>query len=252
MPVVGAGYVHDMAARGHVSVTIDRIGYDSSGRPDGLGSCVGGQADIAHQIVQQPRAGTYGGPQFGRVALVGHSLGGAITEIEAASFGDVDAIGVLSYADSALTPATILGSAIWGPHCVTGGTPSDGAPGYSYLTSDVADYQKNFLAHTPAEALPEAIAQRNLNPCGDMLTSLVAAPIDLVRVGQITVPVLVMSGNQDLVFDANRVALHANLFTGSPSLTVRIVDGATHGITVEPTAAVIVAEMDAWLRDNGL
>ncbi|NEW51818.1 alpha/beta hydrolase [Nocardia cyriacigeorgica] len=254
MPAVGAGYAHTMAELGHVSVTIDRIGYGASDHPPGFGSCIGGQADIAHQIVQQLREGSYAGeihPRFGRIALTGHSLGGAVTQIAAYSFRDVDAIAVLSYADAALSFSSIVGSVNWGLRCATGGTPSQDAPGYAYLTSDVADYQKNFLAHTPPAALPEATAARQLNPCGDMLSLLLAAPINLARIGQINVPVLVMSGNQDLVFDANRVELQANLFAGSSAVTVHTVEGATHGITVEPTVGGIVAEMDTWLDQNG-
>src|SRR5437870_883718 len=56
------GYDHaaEMAKLGHVSVTIDQVGYGASGRPvDGNLTCVGAQADIAHQIVQQLRSGAY-------------------------------------------------------------------------------------------------------------------------------------------------------------------------------------------------
>ncbi|MGN6723587.1 MAG: alpha/beta fold hydrolase, partial [Marmoricola sp.] len=208
-PVIGAGYVRSMAALGHVSVTIDRLGYDSSGHPNGLKSCVGGQADVAHQIVQQLRAGTYGGalhPGFARLALAGHSLGGAITEIEANSFHDVDAIAVLSYADLAPTPGVLKESLTFGPKCLAGGATSGGAAGYAYLTSSVADYQANFLAHTPASVLPQALAMRSLNPCGDMISIIAAIPLDALNLSRIKVPVLVMSGSDDQVFDINRVA----------------------------------------------
>ena len=41
---------------GHVSVTVDRLGYGASGQPpDGNQSCIGSQADVAHQIVQAPQ-----------------------------------------------------------------------------------------------------------------------------------------------------------------------------------------------------
>lgn len=55
------GYHHaeELAARGHASLTIDRIGYDTSDTLDGLATCIGGQADITHQIIQQLRKGTY-------------------------------------------------------------------------------------------------------------------------------------------------------------------------------------------------
>lgn len=255
MPVVNDGFVEELAQRGHVSVTIDRLGYNGSGAPTGFASCVGGQADIAHQIIGQLRAGTYGGarhPRFGKVALLGHSLGGAITEIEAYSFHDAAAIGVLSFADSALTPSVVAGSAAWGLSCLAGGTRSEaGAPGYAYLTTSQADYRRNFLAHTPWAVLPQAIALRELNPCGDMFSGVVAVPISLLNLSRIAVPVLVMTGTDDRVFDVNRVRLQAALFSGSNSLTLRVVDGATHGFTLEPTVSQFVTEADAWLGQQG-
>lgn len=255
LPVVGAGYSETMAGLGHVSVTIDRLGYNSSGHPKGLSTCVGGHADVAHQIVQQLRTGSYAGaihPRFTKVGLAGHSLGGAITEIEASSFHDVDAAAVLSYADLAPTPSVLAGSLTWGPICLKGGVPSDGVPGFAYLTSSVADYKKNFLANTPAAALPTATASRELNPCGDFMSILAAIPLNAVAINLIKVPVLVMSGTKDLVFDSARVALQGKLFLSSPKVTTKIVPGATHGITLEPTKTDIVANLDVWLTQNGL
>ena len=255
MPVVGDGYSESMAKLGHVSVTVDRLGYNSSDHAPGLKTCVGGHADIAHQIVQQLRAGTYSGsihPKFTKVGLAGHSLGGAITEIEAASFQDVDAAAVLAYADLAPTPSVLVGSLTWGPQCLTGGAPSDGVPGFAYLTRNVADYQKNFLKNTPPAALADATANRELNPCGDFLSILTAIPIDTLLVARIKAPVLVMSGSKDLVFDPLRVKLQSALFLNSAKVTTKIVTGATHGITLEPTKVDIVAAMDAWLNQNGL
>lgn len=256
MPVVGDGYTREMAGKGHVSVTIDRLGYNASGHPGGMQSCVGGQADIAHQIVQHLRAGSYTGsihPRFGKVALVGHSLGGAIAQVEAYSYGDVDAVGVLSYADLAFSPSVVLTSATWGPKCLLGGTRSEaGQAGYAHLTRNDADYRKNFLANTPAAALPEATAQHDLNPCGDLLSAVPAAAVNGLRIAQIDVPVLVMAGDRDLVFDVERVKLQSHLYLGSPDTTLRVVKGATHGITLEPTAARFVDEIDAWLRRSGI
>lgn len=255
MPVEGDGFVQQLAARGHVSVTINRVGYNDSGASSGFNSCVGGHADIAHQIIGQLKAGTYSGdhhPQFEKVALLGHSLGGAITEIEAYSFNDADAIGILSFADSALTPSVLAGSLSWGLSCTLGGARSEaGAPGYAYLTSSTADYRRNFLAHTPAPLLPQALALRELNPCADMTSAVAAVPVNLLSIGRIRVPTLVMSGTDDLVFDINRVRLQSYLFTGTPSLTLRVVPGATHGFTLEPTAATFINETDGWLRATG-
>ena len=49
-----------MARAGHASVTVDRLGYGASDKPpDGKSVCIGSQADVAHQIVGQLKAGSY-------------------------------------------------------------------------------------------------------------------------------------------------------------------------------------------------
>lgn len=254
--VPGYDHVREMADRGHVSVTIERLGYGASGQPPGTLSCVGGQATVAHQIVQDLRSGNYsadgGAVAFRHVALLGHSLGGAVAQIEAYSFGDADAIGVLSYSDPALTPEQLAGTLSWGSTCLTGGRKSPaGAPGYSYLTPDVQAYQQDFLAQSPPNVLAAAIPLRQLNPCGDMVSLTEATAIDPARLGAIHVPVLTLAGTNDRVFDVNRARFQGKLFTGSPDVTSDILDGATHGLTLEPTAAQFRDDLDSWLRTHG-
>ncbi|MEV0338217.1 alpha/beta hydrolase [Nocardia sp. NPDC050713] len=252
------GYDHtrEMAAHGHVSVTIDRIGYGSSGQPSGLLSCVGGQADVAHQIVQQLRSGRYtaaeGAVAFERIALLGHSLGGAVAQVATYSYGDVDALGVLSYSDLALSGETLVGTLTWGATCLSGGQRSTaGAPGYAYLTPSLASFQDNFLAQSPPEVRAPASAQRELNPCGDMVTLTEATAIDLARLGQVTVPVLIVAGGRDRVFDVDRARLQGNLFTGSRDVTTHVIDQATHGLTLEPTAVEFRRLLGDWLTARG-
>jgi len=249
LPVDGFNHAEELAKRGHVSVTIDRLGYGASDHESGYKSCVGTHANIAHQIVQQLRAGTYGGsahPKFGRVALAGHSLGGAIAQVEAYTFKDVDAVAILSYADTALSLSALLTSTSWGPICGLGGKPSaKGAPGYVFFTHDQADYRKNFLAQAPPDVLSYADGERRLNPCGDLLSAVPAAVVSGISVNRIKVPVLLMMGNKDLVFDSSRLALQKPLY-GGPT-TVRVLDGATHGLTVDRTAAEFRAALEEWL-----
>src|SRR5918999_4569327 len=48
-------FVTKLAEQGHVSVIVDRLGYDQSPRPRGQEICLGGDADMAHQMVSQLR-----------------------------------------------------------------------------------------------------------------------------------------------------------------------------------------------------
>src|SRR5436305_2853309 len=59
----GYAYANQMARRGHVSLTLDELGYGKSDRPaDGNGICVGSEADMTHQIIEQLRHGSYRPP----------------------------------------------------------------------------------------------------------------------------------------------------------------------------------------------
>lgn len=249
LPVDGFNHAEELAKRGHVSVTIDRLGYGESDHESGHKSCVGTHADIAHQIVQQLRAGSYEGslhPKFERVALAGHSLGGAIAQVEAYTFKDVDAVAILSYADTALSLSAVLSSTSWGPTCALGGKPSaKGVPGYTFFTRDQTDYRKNFLAQAPADVLAYADGARSVNPCGDLMSAVPAAVLSGISANRIKVPVLLMMGNKDLVFDSARLALQKPLY-GGPT-TVKVLAGATHGLTVDRTAADFRNALEEWL-----
>lgn len=255
-PASGYDYSSEMAQLGHVSITIDRLGYNASSQPAGAASCLGGQAAIAHQIVQQLRAGTYQAahrPRFARLALVGHSIGGAIAEAEAYSFDDVDALGLVSYTDAGLSPDALTTTLNWGSQCVLGGQQSSaGAPGYAYLAGSQADFKADFLAHTPASLVPTAAALQDRNPCGDLLSIPQTVAADLVGIGQIHVPVLLVCGTDDRLFNAALCPVQQALYTSSPDAQVATIAGATHGITLEPTAATLRTDMDRWLHGVGV
>jgi pimeloyl-ACP methyl ester carboxylesterase len=255
VPVAGYTYSREMAKLGHISVTVDRLGYNSSGQPAGTASCVGGQADIAHQVITRLRNGTYGGqihPRLQRLALAGHSLGGSISQVEAYSFKDIQALAVVSYADTAASPGAALETSSWGPKCLAGGSKSQaGAPGYAYFTKSVDDFTANFLAHAPSNVRTYALPNRDLNPCGDLMSIVTPIPIALLRLREVTVPVLLISGSGDTVVQASGVRNQKAFYLGSKDVTVSILDGATHGVTLEPTAVVFRSRLDSWLRARG-
>jgi len=115
-----------------VSVVIDRLGCDLSGKPYDNNICLGAQADIAHQIVMDLRSGhhTVGGrpvaPRFATVTLAGHSFGGLIAQIEAYSFGDIDGLVAVAYSDQVVSPLAKRLLAAQAAKCVAGGQRVDG------------------------------------------------------------------------------------------------------------------------------
>jgi pimeloyl-ACP methyl ester carboxylesterase len=108
------GYATALARQGHVSVAIDRLGHGASVLANGRATCLGAQADIAHQIVLQLKAGSYqrddgvAAVAFDKIALGGHSAGGGVAEAEAYGFGDIDALLVMNWTDQGTSPRALL------------------------------------------------------------------------------------------------------------------------------------------------
>lgn len=76
---------------GFATLAVDRLGTGRSSRPSALTLTAFVQADALHQVVGGLRSGAYG-PRFSRVIIGGHSLGAAISVVEAGTYGDVDGV----------------------------------------------------------------------------------------------------------------------------------------------------------------
>jgi pimeloyl-ACP methyl ester carboxylesterase len=246
--VAGYNWAQQVAARGIASVVIDRIGYGRSGRPPGSQSCIGAQADVAHQVVQALRSGSYGMDgghplSFGRVGIAGHSAGGAISQIEAYSFHDVDAVMVLSYADlgpslrtlGTLTQATVV--------CLGGGSP----PGHAPFGQSDADFQALMFHNADPAVVTAVTAMRNPEPCGDDASLIAAIATDVREVPTITVPVLIVLGDHDAVFPPPAQESQRRLFRGSNDVTTETIPDTGHALTVERSIGATREAFVSWL-----
>ncbi len=257
LPVDGASFVERQARAGHVSVVIDRLGYDASGKPDGFDSCLGGQADITAQIVGQLRDGSYrvapelnDVPQFDRVFLGGHSVGGLLSELTAASFGNVDGIIVASYSDTVLGEPTAAAAAANAAACDAGGQRTEGGDfpgGYAPFAPDVAAFRAAFFLSADKADIDTVTELRNLNPCGDTASFADAAAVNVANITAITVPVLVIIGREDPLFPPPAGATQASLFTGSDDVELVELSPSSHAVTVEDTAPAFAEAIAAWL-----
>jgi pimeloyl-ACP methyl ester carboxylesterase len=248
-------YALNEAEAGHVSVTIDRLGYGASDHPDGFKVCLGSQADIAHQVVQQLRSGNYSVTgrkpvRFKKVALAGHSIGGAIALIEAYSFKDVDALIDASFSFQNLPRAQVA----FGPTrdaCLAGGEPVEpgGPSGYAYFGQPTtADFTAVMFASPPAPAI---VALRNRDPCGDIASIISALVQQQSQLGAVKVPVLVICGTKDALYAPLGCQSQADRFKGSRHVTVQLVRKAGHAITLDPPAATFQRKMSRWLKKRG-
>jgi pimeloyl-ACP methyl ester carboxylesterase len=243
---------HLAADYGQVSVTIDRLGYGASGRPDGNQVCYGSEADWLHQIVEQLRHGTYdlGGttpPVFSKVALIGHSAGGFMVEAEAESYHDVDALGLAGFANTGASPLTILTFAGTQGACLLSPLPHN----YAYFGATAQDFRAGHIYNAEPAVADSVVARRAPDPCMDTGSAAQAIVIDLLTANSIRVPTLMVHGSNDALFPPPAGAEEQLLFLGNPDVTQVTLAGTGHAMTFGRTAPEFRATVGKWLQKQG-
>jgi pimeloyl-ACP methyl ester carboxylesterase len=255
--VPGYDMTMELAKAGHVSVTIDRLGYGASAGPPGTATCFGSQATVAKQLVDALKSGTYalGGEapvHFQRVALIGHSIGALTAETTAYSFPGIDALGMLSYADQGASPLALQTAGAASLKCAGGGEDAKpgGPPGYAYYGETEQDYRAAFLnAPTDPVVADASTAMRPRDPCGDLQSITPTLVADQIGSGVIGGPVLIMLGDQDALFPPPAGDFQAARMFGA-KVTHKEIKGAGHAITIGRQAPLFRHELSKWLTDN--
>lgn len=259
--VPGWDFVGGLAEAGHVSLVVDRLGYDASGHPPGGDTCLGAQADVVAQLVQKLRSGSYARadgrqpPAFARVVLAGHSVGAGVAELAAHSFPDLELAGliVFGWADSDYSARSIEQSMKQGADCIPGGEPAetDGPSGYAYFGATEADFRQNVFHSAPPEVVAAATAMRNRDPCGDNATLARIAVVNSLNLGKISVPVLLVFGQNDAIFQSGAAENQAERFSGSAQVKLVTIPNAGHALTLEAPAPEVRSLAAGWLGDRG-
>jgi hypothetical protein len=254
-------YAATEAGAGHASLVIDRLGYGASSIPSGSASCVGSQATVLHEIVGDLRSGAYatGGPpapSFVRVGIVGHSAGGQLAEVEAYSFRDVAALGIVDWADQGYSPGAYAAFGGDGVQCVlgTGKQVGSSSTGYAAFGQTAAEYDALMFADADPAVVAAANGLRELDPCGQVESVLTAVALDVARVGTISVPIAFVHGTEDAIFVTGLPwsQLQEALYLSSPQVTDITLAGEGHAVTLEQSAASLDRAMSSWLSANGL
>jgi pimeloyl-ACP methyl ester carboxylesterase len=259
--VPGYDFQTEMAELGHASVVIDRLGHgDSSLVPVGA-TCVGSQADVAHQVVDKLRSGDYRtadtkGLAFKKVALAGHSFGSFMAEIAAQTFKNEDALVLMSFAAEGIDAAVLADRQARGEagSCTTGGgfekTPG-GPTGYAYLWPDREIWGTDTFFNAVPKVVEDSKDLRERSPCGDINSSVPAGLSEPHQYNGITVPVVLIIGKQDKLFPPPAGEKHRLLFTGSKDVTFHEIDGAGHTLMLQRTAPEFRKELSDWLAARG-
>jgi len=245
-----------MAEDGHASLVIDRLGHGSSGRPPGLQMCVGSEADVLHQIVGMLRSGEYrylsgeaSVPTFRRVATAGISLGSAVSQIEAYSYHDTDALVLLGYGNQIARASTFFPDiAPQAPNCLTS------ADGYYWEWATPQDEAADVFYMPDPRVISEVTTSVEREACGSNATVLQALFVwDQAFVATINVPVLIATGEYDAVFTPESTALQPHRYVSSPDAQGVVIPDAGHGFEIErpDTAKVFRSVVGSWLARRG-
>jgi pimeloyl-ACP methyl ester carboxylesterase len=255
-PIERYNHARAMARAGHVSVTIDRLGYGASDKPaSGKSVCIGSQADIAHQVVQQLRSGAYGAPalRFKRVALAGHSASGQIAMTEAYTYRDIAALVVVASSFSNL-PRGNDEFGFMRIACDKGGDPFPTAPpspltDYAFFGRSEAALRSIMFRSAPRSVQDQAARLRAPDPCGDNYSLIPAIQRQPGNVGKVKVPVLVACGRNDVLYAGFGCEAQADRFRRGQTLLLR---NTGHGLPLERGAKTFRKRLGRFLDRAGV
>ncbi len=251
------GYDHaaEMAKLGHVSITIERIGWDD-GRPNGFMTCIGSAADVIHQIVGQLRSGDYAAEPnepvaFRRVVLAGFETGGAVAQLEAYSYKDVDGLVVIGYHNQGITDGATQEFVSGASRCGKGGEDAESdTPGGGYIPATEAYIRDADFFDADAAVKAAVLKQTEKNPCGEFLSLLAEFKTGPSSLGQITVPVLLIQSDHDSVADPAGAEAQKDHYENSADVTFRMLKNTGHFPTLERTAPMFRELLSDWLASH--
>lgn len=251
--VAGYDFVGELAREGHASVVYDMLDYGDSGRPAPNQTCYGSEADVASQIAGALRSGHYtlgdqaAAPKFGRVALASQSIAGQVSQPEAYSFNDIDALIVTGWADQGFSQRFQDVSRDVELGCAKGG---DNGTGYFRGTED--EFRGLYFANADPQVVDAATVLRTPIPCGEPQSAFQTIGADIASDGQITAPVLLVYGRQDAAFNQPGAGQQQkSLYSGSHDVTLAFIDGAGQALALERTAPAFRRLISDWLSAHG-
>lgn len=278
-------FARNLAAKGYVTITIDRPGYgESPYRPripigGGFQLTPGAQIDMVHEVVEQIHAGSYttttGSCPSGeraatgsqKVVLSGFSLSGGLVEGYAAKFDDVAAIAPMSWANQGMSKF-LLGIFLRN-QALTQLRGNDYVPYYRPSDDGVSDECVTSTFFEPM-ADPETVRRvcanekLQLSPAGELDFSLLLQPKikNAVRDKKFAkLPVFLVFGDHDRDFpgsfavagEKNQQADELALWKDCGcDLTPFIQKDTGHVPVLQPNMPELADAIDGWLKARGL
>jgi pimeloyl-ACP methyl ester carboxylesterase len=254
MPGFGGrySYVKYMNARGYDTLAIDRLGMGQSTRPL-IAATVNASSNAAalHQVVRYVRAGDLG-RSYPAVVLTGHSYGTFVSDLESATYHDVEGIIGTGW----LQQPTATGLA--GVLSIL--TPADLYPEFAgildptYVTTTPGD--RSFF-YAPADTDPAVVAaDEGLKNTASLAEATYLIPENLGGLTErIGVPTLRVVGSDDRIMCVADSCSPANLAKALPPLfpsgvRIYVQEGAGHDAALEQNNTGGFDAMLSWLESR--
>jgi pimeloyl-ACP methyl ester carboxylesterase len=250
-------YQRDMAKHGFATFAVDVLGSGQSSHPFSLPLTVWAEAEALHEAIGQLRAGAVGGVHFGKVVIVGHSVGSGIVASEASTYKDVDGVILTGMTHIPSIPALGLGAALGLIPALLSSVNNPGDPLY-FTTKPGA---RGPLFYNAADADPNVIAadeatkdQVSVPGMGTVAVFGIVVPVTL----GINVPVLQAVGQDDVLFcgllalrdcssSSALRAQEAPFYSAAAKLSVYVLPDAGHSIALHRNAGDYRDATRAWL-----
>ena len=254
-------YVDKTLLAGRATFDYDRIGTGASSHPPSTDLAIGAEAYVLHQIVGWLRAAC----GYSQVNLIGHSLGSVISVDEAGEYQDVSRVVVTGLlhlpgigAGFATTLESLMHPAALDPEFI--GTGLD----LGYLTTLPGSRASDFYSPAAAPAVVSYDeAHKDVVSATDLATLATtwALPPGMNASDDITVPVLVVIGEQDAIFCTDPPVLDCSepgavlatelpYYASAPSLSVDVIPATGHDVALHPSAGESFAEISQWIENH--
>jgi pimeloyl-ACP methyl ester carboxylesterase len=251
-------YVAAATKKGYATLNIDRLGYGRSDHPLPVTLDFRVAGYVTHQLVQYLRSGAVG-PQFEKVILNGHSMGGLTAQREASAYKDVDGVIVTGVGHN-FAPKGIA-------QVADKFYPADLDPKFlgkippGYLTTLPGNRAKTFVQpgdYDPGIEPVEEDLKDTLSPTE--LTGITLDSYDPSITRGIEAPVLYALGQHDLIWcptteDCNtdpQPAAEGSFYGAAAEYSSYIVPDSAHSVNVTASAPLFYDATFRWMADKGL
>lgn len=255
-------YVDAATAAGYATFDVDRIGEGRSSHPASSDLTIQSAAISLHDAIAALRGGSVSGQPFGHVLWVGHSAGSIIGWAEIARYHDVDAAILTGVAHAINLPNAIqlsedLYPAAADPLFAGSGLDSGyltTKPGTRTAFYDTATTDPNVIAVDEATKGTVTSAESATEQ------SILEEPPTQALSQQVTVPVLVVDGQDDGIYCAGVTAFtcdqtsmlgyESQFYPPQAHLRVAIIPDTGHVLALSATAPLTDAVMLGWARSG--